>query len=132
MVTRRNGSHEVKLVVYVSRPFPANRPDLEIEGFTLTPADLEDEIYLVEEYTDAMLPQDLIIVDGVTVTSPERTLLDLATCTTGADLWRMLDNALADDFTTAAKLRQAIARHPRHDGTRRLLAFLDELSGSDL
>lgn len=131
MVMPRNGSHEVK-VVYGTKPFPADRPDLEIEGFTLTAAHLEDEIYLVEDYTDALLPQDLTTVDGVAVTSPERTLLDLATCTTGADLWRMLDNALTHELTTAAKLRQAIARHPRHNGTQRLVAFLSELSGPDL
>jgi hypothetical protein len=130
MVISRNGTHEMK-VVRVSKPFPENRPDLEIEGFTLKPEDLEDEIYLVAEYADELRPEDLTIVDGEAVISPERTLLDLATCTTGADLWRILANALARRVTTAASLRQAIARHPRHSGSSRLTTFLDELSGCD-
>jgi hypothetical protein len=130
MVMPRNGAHELR-VVKVSKPFPTDRPDLEIEGFTLKAEDLEDEIYIVADHADELLPEDLIIVDGVAVTSPERTLLDLATCTTGADLWRILDNALARRLTTAASLRQAIARHPRHNGSYRLVTFLDEWSSRD-
>lgn len=112
----------------VRNPFPENRPDLEIEGFTLRPQDLEDEIYLVPEYADDLLPEDLTTVNGEVVTSPERSLLDLATCTTGADLWRMLENTLASRLATATSLRQAIARHPRHRGSSRLTRFLDEWS----
>jgi hypothetical protein len=130
MVMPRDGAHELK-VVQVTKPFPTDRPDLEIEGVTLKPNDLEDEIYIVAEYADELLPEDLITVDGVAVTSPERTLLDLATCTTGADLWRMLANALARRLTTAVSLRQAIARHPRHHGSARLLMFLNEWSARD-
>jgi multiple sugar transport system substrate-binding protein len=130
MVIPRNGAHELK-AVRASKPFPENRPDLEIEGFTLKPEDCEDDIYLVSEFADELLPEDLTAVDGETVTSPERTLLDLATCTTGADLWRMLNNALTRRLTTIASLRQAIARHPRHKGSHRLVTFLDEWSGRD-
>jgi hypothetical protein len=111
-----------------SKPFPKNRPDLEIEGFTLKPEDFEDEIYLVPEHADELLPEDLITVDGETMTSPERTLLDLATCTTGADLWRILGNAIASRLVTVESLRQAIAHHTRHDGSGRLATFLDRWS----
>jgi hypothetical protein len=128
MMIPRKGAHERKMA-RVSKPFPADRPDLEIEGFTLKAEDFEDEIYLLPEYTDALLPEDLVTLRGKTVTSPERTLLDLATCTTGADLWRMLDNALASRLTTDARVRQTIARHPRHHGSNRLATFLDEWSG---
>jgi hypothetical protein len=115
-------------VVQACKPFPTNRPDLEIEGFTLTPEDFEDEIYLVPEYADELLPEDLTTIDGETMASPERTLLDLATCTTGADLWRMLDNALASSLVTVESLGNAIARHPRHNGRNRLTTFLDTWS----
>jgi hypothetical protein len=118
-------------VARASKPFPKNRPDLEIEGFTLKPEDFEDEIYLVPEYVDELLPGDLITVDGATVTSPERALLDFATCTTGADLWRMLDNALVNRLITVQSLRQAITRHPRHNGSGRLATFLDTWSDCD-
>jgi hypothetical protein len=125
-------NHARRLTVgSISKPFPQSRPDLEIEGFTLTPEDFEDEIYLVPEYADELLTEDLITVDGAATTSVERTLLDLATCTTGPDLWRMLDNALASHLTTIADLNQAIARHPRHKGSSRLATFLGEWSGSD-
>jgi hypothetical protein len=130
MVLPRNGARELK-GVRVSNPFPKNRPDLEIEGFTLKPEDLEDEIYLVPEYADELLPEDLTNVEGQAVTSPERTLLDLATCTTGADLWRILDNALSSRLTTVPNLRQAIAHHPRHNGSNRLAKFLDEWSACE-
>jgi hypothetical protein len=106
--------------VHPSKPFPQGRPDLEIDGFTLSPRDFEDGIYIVPELVDQLLPEDLTSIDGVAVTSPERTLLDLATVTTGAALWRMLDNALTQGLTTAIRVRKAIARHPRHNGSPRL------------
>jgi hypothetical protein len=118
-------------VARLTKPFPENRPDLEIEGFTFKPEDFEDEIYLVPEYADELLPVDLTTVDGETVISPERSLLDLANVTTGADLWRMLDNALVNGLTTAAALRLSIARHPQHKGGSRLALFLKEWSDSD-
>jgi hypothetical protein len=130
MVMLRNGAHELQ-GVHVTRPFPADRPDLEIEGFTLGPEDFKDEIYIVPEFVDELLPEDVTTVDGVPVTSVERTLLDLATCTTGADLWGMLDKALVRRLTTVASLRQSIARHPRHDGSNRLATFVNEWSGCD-
>ena len=127
MVMPREHSDEPK-PVYPSKPFPKVRPDLEIDGFTLSPRDFEDDICIVTELVDELLPEDLISVDGVAVTSPERTLLDLATVTTGADLWRMLDNALTRGLTSAIRLRQTIARHPRHSGRDRLATFLDTWS----
>jgi hypothetical protein len=111
-----------------SRPFPANRPDLEIKGFTLTAEQLEDEIYLVPDYADKLLPEDVVRVNGQETLSAERSLLDLANCTRGEDLWRMLDNSMAQGLTTPARLRRAIERHPRHQGGRRLSLFLAEWS----
>lgn len=125
MVMRRHGARAAK-AVRPNKPFPRNRPDLEIDGFTFKAEDLEDEIYLVPEFADELLPEDKIMIDGQPMLSPERSLLDLANVTTGADLWRMLDNTLARRLTTAAKLRRAIARHPRHKGSNRLATFLDE------
>jgi hypothetical protein len=130
MVLPRKDAAEAT-VARAGKPFPQNRPDLEIEGFTLQPADFDDEIYLVPEYADEVLPEDLIAVDGETMTSPERALLDFATCTTGADLWRMLDNALASRLITVESLRQAIAHHPRHNGGDRLGTFLDTWVGCE-
>lgn len=58
MVVPRNGPYGVKMM-RLSMPFPENRPDLRIEGFTLKPEDLEDEIFLVPEYADELLPEGL-------------------------------------------------------------------------
>lgn len=118
-------------VVRPTKPFPRNRQDLEIEGFTLKPEDLNDEIYLVPEYADELLLEDLTTINGEQVISPERSLLDLANVTTGADLWRMLDNALVSGLTTAAALRLTIARHPQHKGAGRLAMFLKEWLACD-
>jgi hypothetical protein len=118
-------------IVRPTKPFPKNRPDLEIEGFTFKSEDLEDEIYLVPEYADELLPEDLTSVGGETIISPERSLLDLANVTTGPDLWRMLDHALASRLTTGAALRLAIGRHPQHKGGARLATFLKEWSDCD-
>jgi hypothetical protein len=115
----------------VVKPFPRNRPDLEIKGYTFKPEDLEDEIYLVPEFADELLPGDLITIDGESSLSAERSLLDLANVTSGVDLWRMLDNALVSGLTTVVALQQAIARHPRHKGANRLKTFLKEWSASD-
>jgi hypothetical protein len=127
MVFSRNDADDAT-VVRAGKPFPRNRPDLEIDGFTLKPEDLEDEIYLVPEYAGELLPEDLITVDGETMTSPERTLLDFATCTAGADLWRMLDNALASRLVTVESLSHSIVQHPRHNGSKRLATFLQSWS----
>jgi hypothetical protein len=120
-----------KTVGRVTKPFPRNRPDMEIEGFTLKPEDLDDEIYLVPEYADDLLPEDLNTTRGETSLSPERSLLDLANVTKGADLWRMLDNVLVTGLTTVPALHQAITRHPRHKGGQRLAVFLKEWSAGD-
>jgi hypothetical protein len=127
MVFPRNDSAE-PTVARARKAFPQNRPDLEIQGFTLKPEDFEDEIYLVPEYADELLPEDLTTVDGESIISAERTLLDFATCTTGADLWRMLDNSLANRLITVESLRTAISHHPSHKGSDRLATFLDTWS----
>ena len=122
------GRDATEITTVPSRPFPRNRPELEIEGFVLPPEAFEDEIYLVPEYAAELLPGDTIIVNGERMLSPERTLLDLATCTTGADLWRMLDAALSGRLVTTQGLRHAADRHRTHEGSERLIKFLNAWS----
>jgi len=76
-------------------------------------------------YCDDLLPEDVTTMGGLPITTPARTLLDLATCVTDADLEYAVSTALRRSLTSRAELAATIARHPRHKGRRRLQAMLD-------
>lgn len=115
-------------VVHITKPRPADRADLDVEWRTLKPEEWggDHEILIEIHYADDLLPEDVTTLHGQRVTTPTRTLLDMATCSTDAEFRQMLDNALARRLTTAAQLRRAIARHPQHEGGPRLATFLNE------
>jgi very-short-patch-repair endonuclease len=58
------------------------------------------------------------------VSTPARTLLDLATVTSADDLARAVEEARVLRLVTDAGLRALLARHPRRAGTRALLHAL--------
>jgi very-short-patch-repair endonuclease len=62
---------------------------------------------------------------GIPVTSPERTILDLAAAVTAAELERALARAERDHLTSRAKLASLLARYPRRPGTRALRTLLE-------
>jgi very-short-patch-repair endonuclease len=67
---------------------------------------------------------DVIVVDGLRVTTPARTLLDLASVLDHAALDRALGEAQVLKLVTEAGLRAQLRRHPSHHGARALARAL--------
>jgi very-short-patch-repair endonuclease len=64
-------------------------------------------------------------IDGIPVTTPARTLLDLAECTTAREVEQAYATALRKQLVTPDDMREMLERHPTHRGAhlwRRLLA----------
>ncbi|MGI8660212.1 MAG: DUF559 domain-containing protein [Thermoleophilaceae bacterium] len=67
---------------------------------------------------------------GIPVTSPTRTLLDLAATSNGRALERVLDEAIALRLLREHDLVRALERQPGRPGTARLRALLDGAPGT--
>lgn len=63
-------------------------------------------------------------LDGVPITTPARTLLDLAACASDRALERALARADREGVVERESIERLMARHPRRPGTRRLAALL--------
>src|SRR5690606_2117626 len=63
-------------------------------------------------------------LDGVPITTPARTLLDLAACAADQALERAFAGADREGLVARASIERLMARHPRRPGTRRLAALL--------
>src|ERR671911_106270 len=70
-------------------------------------------------------PRDVGVVDGIPVTKPARTLLDLAASVTASDLERALAEAQARRMVTRATLEAVLARGGRTRGAAALRRRLD-------
>ena len=77
-------------------------------------------------------PADVRIRDGLPVTAPARTLLDLATVLTERDLRWALEEARVLRLVSGPELRAVTARYPRHRGTARLRALLGHDERADV
>ena len=74
----------------------------------------------------AALPaNELMVVDGIPVTTVERTLLDLSAITGTPTLRRLVKRAEFLDQTDAESLAAMLARHPRRRGRRRLARLVE-------
>lgn len=73
-------------------------------------------------------PEDLAIVEGIDVTSVERTLLDLSQTTGERRLRSWVREAEFRELTDAARLASALDRHPRRRGRRNLCRVVEQLS----
>lgn len=71
-----------------------------------------------------VLPEDVTTFQGIPVTTPARTLLDVATCLDDGDLEAAVENALAHRLATTDELFSVIDRYPEHAGRERLGALL--------
>jgi very-short-patch-repair endonuclease len=72
---------------------------------------------------------EVTTVDGIPVTTPARTLLDIAPTLTSRELEQALANALRMSLVTREEIRRMLERHPRHRGAsplRRVLEADDE------
>lgn len=65
------------------------------------------------------------VVDGIPVTSPFRTIFDLATCLTMRELERAWHEALVRGLTARVSLPMLLERYPGHRGNRNLRALLE-------
>lgn len=77
-------------------------------------------------------PKELSSVEGFTVTSPTRTILDLAGELDAPVLREVLTDALRRKKTTLEGLEVGLARTTTHAGVGRLRALVDELQGGTL
>ncbi len=75
-------------------------------------------------------PKDVRIHRGLPVTSPARTLVDVAPLVSLDELERMLDDALERKLVRITQIREVIARYGAgRPGVHRLIALLDERDG---
>jgi len=83
-----------------------------------------------------LTPNDIGLRDGIPVTAPARTLIDLATELNPVAVERAVNNADKRDLIDPETLRTAIDRYTREPGVRLLRGLLDKqtfrLSDSDL
>jgi very-short-patch-repair endonuclease len=57
---------------------------------------------------------------GISVTTPDRTIIDLARCVTASELERAIRQALYEHLTTVASLASCLSTHEGRRGTKRL------------
>jgi predicted transcriptional regulator of viral defense system len=73
----------------------------------------------------ALPPDEVMRQHGIPITTPARTVLDLAASVTAAQLEQALATAESDHRTSRRQLALLLARHPRRRGTRRLRRLLE-------
>lgn len=74
----------------------------------------------------SLLPAEVTVVDGISTTTPARTLLDLAGALRPQQLERAIDRAEALRIFDLRALRACMAAHPRQRGLTALLSILDK------
>jgi very-short-patch-repair endonuclease len=72
------------------------------------------------------------MLDGIPITTPERTLIDIAPCLGDRALARAVREACRLELTTPSAVFVALARHRGRRGTRRLHAAVSRYSGLPL
>lgn len=70
-------------------------------------------------------PGDVTHIDGIPVTTPVRTLLDLATVLGRRDMEQALARATRDGVVDLAELREIVAARPGRSGSRLLRSLVD-------
>jgi hypothetical protein len=73
-----------------------------------------------------LLPDEITRRDGLPVTTPARTLLDLGRAAERAEFEDAVAEALRRRIVTRDSLREMVARHPRHRGAAALAAVLGD------
>jgi very-short-patch-repair endonuclease len=70
-------------------------------------------------------PDEVTTIDGLPVTTPARTLLDIAARLTSREVEQALAKALRMRLVTREEMRRIVARHPRHRGASLLRQLLE-------
>jgi very-short-patch-repair endonuclease len=76
-----------------------------------------------------LLPDEVTVLDGIPVTTPARTLLDIAESLTSREVEQALATAYRKGLVTHAEMRAMVERHPRHRGAPLLQRLLDSEGG---
>jgi very-short-patch-repair endonuclease len=117
-------SHRSATYLYKALPHPAQPGPIHI---TVPHRHRVGDARLVVHETAAFAHYDVRDVDGIPVTSPHRTLVDLAgTRCTDEELERAVAEAFALRLTNRAALLKATRRSGRRSGVGRLKALLEE------
>jgi very-short-patch-repair endonuclease len=74
-------------------------------------------------------PDEVTEVDGIPVTTPARTLLDISETLGAREVEQALAKALRMNLVTREEMCQMVERHPRHPGARLLRQLLDAEGG---
>ena len=83
-------------------------------------------------YVNTLGPDEITILHGLAITTPARTVLDLATRSSSKELERALAHAFRSELITRAQLKTLLTRHPRRRGTGILRTLLESRDGPRL
>jgi predicted transcriptional regulator of viral defense system len=79
----------------------------------------------IELHRSALPPDEVTTADGIPVTTPNRTLFDLAAVVEPPALERAIERADAQRLTDSLSLATLLTRHPRRPGAAALRAILE-------
>jgi very-short-patch-repair endonuclease len=117
-------SHRSAAIVWSLIDSRPGREDVEV---TLVGRGARPQLELTIHRAATLHPDDIASVRGLAVTSPARTLVDLAGFATALELAGMLATVRHRRLATGSQIAAAIARTPRRKGVHRLR----ELLGTD-
>lgn len=80
--------------------------------------------------TNALDPEDIVVVDGIPTTSVARTIFDLAAILTPSQLVRAVEQADRSGVLNLLALQRALDRRPRAKGRATLRAILSDYTGA--
>jgi very-short-patch-repair endonuclease len=115
-------SHHSAAAVWRVRPPHSSEPDVTVVGRHVRQRD-RIRVHSVK----TLNPLDTRIFDGVPITSPARTLLDVAPDLSERELEKTFDEAISAEVMTIAAIRSMLMANPSRPGWRRLyeLAYAD-------
>ena len=74
-------------------------------------------------------PDEVTVLDGIPITTPARTLLDIAETLPSRDIEQALANGLRRGLVTREEMAEMVERHPTHQGAALLRRLLDDKDG---
>jgi len=107
-------SHYPAAVLWGLRPPPAHTMHVTVGGRGVRSRNG------IQAHTAHLDPGDATRKHGIPVTSPARTLLDLATTVSDKDLDRTVNEARVHHLVSDLSLNEQFSRYPRHRGTQAL------------
>lgn len=113
-------SHVSAAYVLLLLPYPARLATVHVTTARHSPSQRPG----IAVHSSPLATTETLILDGVRVTSVDRTLLDLAALTDGRELERAVAQAVATKRTSLPRLRAYATRHRGRNGTGRLRSLV--------